>query len=129
MVDASQELLAIGLCNIGNSMVQSYPGTGSLSRSAVSNSSGVRTPMGSLYTGKFPNSHQIILKISAISHSYLHFLDISGILVVLALLFFTPCFTYIPRASLAAVIIAAVVFMVEVRVVKPIYRSKSKHLF
>ena len=51
MVDASQELLAIGLCNIGNSMVQSYPGTGSLSRSAVNNSSGVRTPMGGLYTG------------------------------------------------------------------------------
>ncbi|XP_065213099.1 sodium-independent sulfate anion transporter isoform X2 [Planococcus citri] len=101
VVDASQELLAIGLCNIGNSMVQSYPGTGSLSRSAVNNSSGVRTPMGSVYT---------------------------GILVVLALLFFTPCFTYIPRACLAAVIIAAVVFMVEVRVVKPIYRSKKSDL-
>lgn len=52
---------------------------------------------------------------------------VSGVLVILGLLFFTPCFFYIPKASLAAVIIAAVVFMVEVRVVKPIWRSKSKY--
>lgn len=55
------------------------------------------------------------------------FINVTGVLVVLALLFFTPCFMFIPRACLAAVIIAAVVFMVEVRVVKPIYRSKSKN--
>lgn len=52
----------------------------------------------------------------------------SGVLVILSLLFLTPFFEYIPKASLAAVIIAAVVFMVEVRVVKPIYRSKSMYL-
>ncbi|XP_075232331.1 epidermal stripes and patches isoform X2 [Lycorma delicatula] len=100
-VDATQELIAIGLCNIGNSMVQSFPGSGSLSRSAVNNSSGVRTPLGGLYT---------------------------GILVIVALLFFTPCFYFIPKATLAAVIVAAVVFMVEVRVVKPIWRSKKSDL-
>lgn len=100
-VDATQELIAIGLCNIGNSMCHGFPGSGSLSRSAVNNSSGVRTPLGGLYT---------------------------GVLVILALMFFTPCFFYIPKASLAAVIIAAVVFMVEVRVVKPIWRSKKSDL-
>ncbi|CAH1389847.1 unnamed protein product [Nezara viridula] len=99
--DATQELIAIGLCNIGNSFVQSFPGSGSLSRSAVNNSSGVRTPLGGLYT---------------------------GVLVIIALLFFTPCFYFIPKTSLAAVIIAAVVFMVEVRVVKPIWRSKKSDL-
>jgi sodium-independent sulfate anion transporter 11 len=52
-VDATQELLAMGICNIGNSLVQGFPGTGSLSRSAVNNSSGVRTPLGGLYTGVF----------------------------------------------------------------------------
>jgi sodium-independent sulfate anion transporter 11 len=50
-VDATQELVAMGICNIGNSLVQGFPGTGSLSRSAVNNSSGVRTPLGGLYTG------------------------------------------------------------------------------
>ncbi|XP_029342725.1 sodium-independent sulfate anion transporter [Acyrthosiphon pisum] len=96
-VDATQELLAIGLCNIGNSFFHAIPGTGSFSRSAVNAASGVRTPMGGLY---------------------------SGILVIVALLFCTPYFYYIPKSALAAIIIAAVIFMVEIRVVKPIYRSK-----
>lgn len=51
---------------------------------------------------------------------------VSGIIVILALHLFTPYFVYIPKASLAAVIIAAVVFMVEFHVVKPMWRSKSK---
>jgi solute carrier family 26 (sodium-independent sulfate anion transporter), member 11 len=55
-VDATQELIAIGTANIANSFVQGYPGTGALSRGAVNNASGVRTPMGSLYTG-MNNSH------------------------------------------------------------------------
>ncbi|XP_050538263.1 sodium-independent sulfate anion transporter-like isoform X2 [Daktulosphaira vitifoliae] len=100
-IDARQELLAIGLCNIGNSFVHSFPGGGSFSRSAVNNASGVRTPLGGLYT---------------------------ALLVIVSLLFLTPDFYYIPKTCMAAVIIAAVVFMVEVRVVKPIYRSKKSDL-
>ncbi|XP_011305214.1 sodium-independent sulfate anion transporter [Fopius arisanus] len=100
-VDATQELIAIGIANIGSSFVQAFPGTGSLSRSAVNNASGVRTPFGGLYT---------------------------GILVILALLFFTPYFYYIPKACLAAIIIAAVIFMVEVKVIKPMWRTKKTDL-
>ncbi|KAI4455933.1 sulfate transporter [Holotrichia oblita] len=100
-VDATQELIATGLSNIANSFMQAYPGNGALSRGAVNNSSGVRTPFGGLYT---------------------------GILVILALLFFTPYFFYIPKSALAAVIIAAVIFMVEVKVVKPMWRSKKSDL-
>lgn len=100
-MDATQELIAIGVCNVANSFIQAFPTTGSLSRSAVNNSSGVRTPLGGLYT---------------------------GFLVIIALLFFTPYFYYIPKTSLAAIIIAAVVFMVEVKVVKPMWRTKSKSL-
>ncbi|ENN75938.1 hypothetical protein HUJ04_007466 [Dendroctonus ponderosae] len=101
-VDATQELIAIGLANIANSFVHAFPGAGALARAAVNNSSGVKTPLGGLYT---------------------------GILVILALLFFTPFFYYIPKAALAAIIIAAVIFMVEVRVVKPMWRSKKSDLF
>lgn len=100
-VDATQELLAIGIANIGNSFVQAFPGTGALSRSAVCNASGVRTPMGGIYT---------------------------GCLVVLALFFLTPYFAFIPKATLAAIIIAAVIFMVEVKVVKPMWRTKKSDL-
>jgi len=46
--------------------------------------------------------------------------------VILALIFFTPYFYFIPKAALAAIIIAAVVFMVEVQVVKPMWRTKSR---
>ncbi|XP_066159241.1 sodium-independent sulfate anion transporter-like isoform X1 [Euwallacea fornicatus] len=101
-IDATQELIAIGISNVANAFVQSFPGTGSLSRSAVNNASGVKTPLGGLYT---------------------------GVLVICALLFFTPYFYYIPKATLAAVIIAAVVFMVEVKVVKPMWRSKKSDFF
>jgi len=98
-VDASQELIAIGTANILNSFVQAFPGTGALSRGAVNNASGVRTPLSNIY---------------------------SGGLVMIALLFLTPYFYFIPRPTLAAIIIAAVVFMIEVKVVKPMWRSKSK---
>lgn len=101
-VDATQELIAIGAGNVANSFVQGFPGTGSLSRGAVNNASGARTPMGSLYT---------------------------GVLVVCALLFMTPLFAFIPKASLAAIIMAAVIFMVEVKVLKPMWRSKSEYIF
>lgn len=100
-VDATQELLAIGVSNIGNSFVQAFPITGALSRGAVNNASGAKTPLGGLYT---------------------------GVLVIVALLYFTPYFYFIPKAALAAIIIAAVVFMVEVKIVKPMWRSKRSDL-
>lgn len=98
-IDATQEFIAVGLCNIGNSFVQSFPINGPLARGAVNNASGVRTTLAGLYAGG---------------------------LVIISLLFFTPYFRYIPRATLAGVIIAAVIFMVEVKVVKPMWRTKSK---
>lgn len=98
-IDATQEMLALGVCNIASSFVSSMPVTGALSRGAVNNASGVRTTFGGIYT---------------------------GIVVIVSLHLFTPYFSYIPKASLASVIIAAVVFMVELQVVKPMWRTKSK---
>lgn len=100
-IDATQELLTLGLCNVFGSFVSSMPVTGSFSRSAVNHASGVRTPMGGVYTGA---------------------------LILLALSLLTPYFYYIPKASLAAVIICAVIFMIEYEVVKPMWRSSRKDL-
>ncbi|XP_046393558.1 sodium-independent sulfate anion transporter-like [Ischnura elegans] len=97
-LDATQEMLAIGASNVLSSFVSAIPISGALSRGAVNHSSGVATPFGGVYT---------------------------GIIVILALHLFTPYFAYIPKASLAAVIIAAVVFMVEFHVVKPIWKTKK----
>ncbi|KAJ3624013.1 hypothetical protein MTP99_017671 [Tenebrio molitor] len=97
-VDGTQELIAIGASNLANSFMQAFPGSGSLSRGAINHSSGVKTPLGGLYT---------------------------GVLVILALLFFTPCFYYIPKAALSAIIITAILFMVEVKAIKPIWKTKK----
>lgn len=97
-VDATQEMLALGLCNIASSFVKSMPVSGALSRGAVNNASGVKTSFGGIYT---------------------------GLVVIISLKYFTPYFYYIPKASLAAVIIAAVVFMVEFHVIKPMWRTKK----
>jgi sodium-independent sulfate anion transporter 11 len=51
MVDATQEMITLGFCNIVGSFLLSMPISGSFTRSAVNNSSGVRTPFGGLYTG------------------------------------------------------------------------------
>lgn len=49
-------------------------------------------------------------------------------MVILALRFLTPYFAFIPKASLAAVIICAVIFMIELEVVKPMWKSSKKDL-
>ncbi|XP_044759831.1 sodium-independent sulfate anion transporter-like [Coccinella septempunctata] len=100
-IDATQEMFALGICNIASSFVQSMPVSGALSRGAVNNASGVRTTCGGIYT---------------------------AIIVMLSLKFLTPCFSYIPKASLAGIIVAAVVFMVEIQVVKPMWRTKKTDL-
>jgi len=100
-LDASQEMVALGLCNVFGSFVSSMPITGSFSRTAVNCSSGVKTQFGGLYTGA---------------------------LVLLALGLLMPFCAYIPKASLAAVIITAVIFSVEYEVVRPMWRSKRVDL-
>ncbi|KAL5265124.1 hypothetical protein ACHWQZ_G006011 [Mnemiopsis leidyi] len=85
-VNNSQEMIALGMCNIAGSFFQCYPVTGSFSRSSVNSESGVRTQFGGFWT---------------------------GLIVVLCLLFLTVFFSYIPLAALAAVIIFAVVFMIN----------------
>lgn len=100
-VDATRELFALSLSNVLGSFFSSIPVTGSFSRSAVNHASGVRTPIGGIYT---------------------------GILVLLALGVLTPYFQYIPRAALSAVIISAVIFMIEYEVVKPLWRCSRREL-
>lgn len=51
-IDATQEMIALGVASIANSFMQAYPGGGSLARSVVSNGSGVKTTLNGLYTGE-----------------------------------------------------------------------------
>ncbi len=100
-IDATKELIALSLSNVCGSFFSSIPVTGSFSRSAVNHASGVKTPIGGIYT---------------------------GIIVLLALGLLTPYFQYIPRAALSSVIISAVIFMIEYEVVKPLWRCSKREL-
>lgn len=51
-MDATQEMMTLGLSNILGSFVSAMPTTGAFTRSAVNHASGVRTPLNGLYAGK-----------------------------------------------------------------------------
>ena len=50
---------------------------------------------------------------------------IIGILVLLALYFLMPSLAYIPKAILAAVIITSVIFLIELDIIKHLWKSRS----
>ena len=53
-------------------------------------------------------------------------LTVAGIMVILSLSLLTPYFYFIPKATLSSVIICAVIFMVEIGMVKPMWKSNSE---
>uniref|UniRef100_A0A1I8MAX6 SLC26A/SulP transporter domain-containing protein n=1 Tax=Musca domestica TaxID=7370 RepID=A0A1I8MAX6_MUSDO len=101
-LDASQEMLTLGLCNLAGSFFSAMPTCGAFTRSAVSQASGVRTPMAGIYT---------------------------GIIVFSALSILTPYFQYIPKSSLSAVLIAAVIFMVDFSPFLNLWKNNKKDFF
>ncbi|KAM3960573.1 sodium-independent sulfate anion transporter [Aphomia sociella] len=100
-VDATQEMLTLGLCNVVGSLLHAMPTCGAFTRSAVSHSSGVRTPAAGIY---------------------------SGIITLFALMYITPYFYYIPKACMSSVLICAVMFMVDVGIVGRLWRSSRSEV-
>jgi solute carrier family 26 (sodium-independent sulfate anion transporter), member 11 len=86
IVDASQEMIALGLANFFGSFFKSIPTCGAFTRSAVSHASGVQTPMAGIY---------------------------SALMALLALTLLTPYFNFIPKTTLAAILICAVLSLVS----------------
>ena len=87
-VDANQELRALGLANIFGSLFQSYPTTGGLSRTAVTEQAGGKTPVTAW---------------------------IAAAVIALTLFALTPLFYHLPNAVLAAIVMVAVAGLVDVR--------------
>jgi SulP family sulfate permease len=85
-IDPNQELIGQGLANIVGSFTQSFPVSGSFSRSAVNFNAGARTGMSAVFT---------------------------GLVVMIVLLFLTPLLYHLPQAVLAAIIIMAVIGLVN----------------
>ncbi len=87
-LDPNQELIGQGLGNIIGSIGSSYTVSGSFSRSAVNLQAGAISGISSVVT---------------------------SLVVILTLLFFTPLLYHLPQAVLAAVIMMAVVGLINVR--------------
>ncbi len=85
-VSANQELIALGITKVAGSFFQSYPTTGSFTRSAINDEAGARSGMSSI---------------------------LSALLVALVLLFLTPLFEFLPQAVLGGIIISAVIGLID----------------
>lgn len=96
-LDANAELRALGLANLVAGLFSAYPVTGGFSRTAVNYQAGARTGLASLLT---------------------------ALLVLLTLLFFTPLFYYLPNAALAAIVVVAVVGLVDLKEPRHLFRVR-----
>jgi len=85
-LDADQELMGQGLANVVSSFFQGYAVSGSFSRSAVNISAGAVTGFSSVVT---------------------------AVIVGITLVFLTPLLYHLPQATLAAVIIMAVINLIK----------------
>ncbi len=86
-LDPNQELIGQGIANVVGSIAQSYPVSGSFSRSAVNLQAGAVSGLSSVFT---------------------------SLTVVIALLFLTPLLYHLPQSVLAAVIMMAVIGLINV---------------
>ena len=98
-IDPNQELLGQGLANIVGSFSQSFPISGSFSRSAVNLNAGAKTGLSSVF---------------------------AGLIVLVTLLFLTPLLYHLPQAVLAAVIMMAVIGLVNFKAIKHAWHA-HKH--
>jgi anti-anti-sigma factor len=87
-LDPNQELIGQGLANIFGSIGSSYSVSGSFSRSAVNLQAGAVSGISSVIT---------------------------SVMVVITLLFFTPLLYHLPQAVLAAVIMMAVIGLINIK--------------
>lgn len=91
----NQELVALGVANLGAGVTGAYPVAGGFGRSVVNFAAGARTPLASLITAG---------------------------LVALAVLFLSPLFHSIPNTALAAIIIVAVSNLIDIPTIRETWR-------
>lgn len=87
-IDGNQELIALGAANVAAALSGAYPVAGSFGRSSINRAVGARTPVSTL---------------------------VCAAAVAATLLWLTPLFTHLPKAVLAAIVIAAVWELLDFR--------------
>lgn len=94
-VDANQELVALGLANLGAAFTGGYPVTGGISRSIVNFAAGANSGLASIITAA---------------------------LIGLTVIFMTPLFYFLPQAALAAIIMVAVFSLIDIQTLRHVWR-------
>jgi len=100
--DSTQEMIALGIGSIFCSFFGCIPLTASFTRSSVMSSSGVKTQFANFF---------------------------NAVVILLALSFLMPTFSYIPKSVLGAVIVMAVYGMVEYGELAPMWKGRSTTKF
>ena len=100
-IDANRELLGLGAANLASGLASGMVVNGSLSKTAVNGAAGARSQISGL---------------------------VCAGLTVLTLLFLTSLFEDLPEATLAAVVIAAVVELVDIGALATLYRVYTRAL-
>ena len=101
-IDATQEFLAFGLVNLTSSVCNCMPAAASTSRTAINAQCNVATLVSSLF---------------------------SSSMLLIILLFATSPFKYIPKASLASIIVASVFFNIDFSILRDTLRVQKSEFF
>ena len=102
LVKPNQELIALGMANVVGSFFQAYPTTGGFSRTAVNHQSGAKTGVASW---------------------------VSALLVALTLVFFTDLFYHLPKAVLGAIILSAVIHLIDFKYPLHLWKTHREEFF
>ncbi len=100
-VEANNELIGLGAANVASGLFGGYPVTGGFSRTAVNDTAGARTPLASIITAA---------------------------IVLATIAFLTPVFTSLPNAALGAIIVMAVVGLIDVKEMRHIASVKRSDM-
>lgn len=94
-IDLNQELVALGVSNLSAGVAGGFPVTGGFARSVVNFDAGARTPAAGAFT---------------------------AIGIAIAAMFFTPLLFNLPKATLAATIIVAVLSLIDIGMIRRAWR-------
>lgn len=93
-INANQELVGLGIANLGAAFTGGCPVCGGLSRSVVNYAAGANTQIAALVTAGF---------------------------LTLAVLLLTPVFYYLPQTVLAAIIVVAIVTLIDLKTLRHVW--------
>lgn len=100
-IDANQELIAFGLCNITTGLFQGFPVTGADSRTAINHAMGGRTQLAGV---------------------------IAALTMLFFLLFCTATLKALPNAALSAIIVVSSIGLIDISALRELYTASRREL-